>query len=272
MLELVSWNVNRLSVWDDLVADPQLDFALLQESPRPPAGLLAGCVPATDADWTTAHWPSELRTCIAQVSDRYRMVPRRLRDLHQSDLSALGVSRRGTLTVVDIYRDDRYVVTLASAYAAWERPPGREGFIYADASAHRLLSDLAPLLTGRRDERLIVAGDFNILHGYGEHGDPYFADRYRSVFDRARSMGLLFIGPQNPAGRQAHPWPDELPLNSRNVPTYHHSRQTPLTATRQLDFVFATENIADLVTTRALNDVEGWGPSDHCRVSITADL
>jgi hypothetical protein len=35
-------------------------------------------------------------------------------------------------------------------------------------------------------------------------------------------------------GRQAEPWPDELPTDSRCVPTYHHTRQTPATATRQL--------------------------------------
>ena len=52
------------------------------------------------------------------------------------------------------------------------------------------------------------------------------------------------------------------------MPTYFHSRQTPETATRQLDFVFASDWIADRVTAVALNAVQEWGPSDHCRVRI----
>jgi hypothetical protein len=41
------------------------------------------------------------------------------------------------------------------------------------------------------------------------------------------------VGPQAPdGGRQADPWPEELPAGSRNVPTYHRSRKTPATATR----------------------------------------
>jgi endonuclease/exonuclease/phosphatase family metal-dependent hydrolase len=151
-------------------------------------------------------------------------------------------------------------------------PPGRDDIIYADASARRLLSDISGLVTGRRGERLLVAGDFNILLGYGEHGDAYFAARYQSVFYRAAAMGLRLLGPRAPHGRQAAPWPAELSADSGNVPTFHHSRQTPETATRQLDFVFATENIADRVQVRALNSVGGWGPSDHCRVAINVDL
>jgi hypothetical protein len=85
-------------------------------------------------------------------------------------------------------------------------------------------------------------------------------------------MGLRLLGPRVPHGRQAAPWPAELPADSGNVPTFHHSMQTPETATRQLDFVFATENIADRVQVRALNSVGGWGPSDHCRVAINVDL
>ena len=39
--------------------------------------------------------------------------------------------------------------------------------------------------------------------------------------------------------------------------------------TRQLDFVFASQALADRLTVRALNsDHEEWGPSDHCRVAI----
>lgn len=272
MVELVSWNVNRRHVWDELTSADHIDIALLQEAPRPPAGTFRGCVPDALGDWSTTHWRSELRTCIALLSDRVALVPRMLRDAHGDDFAALGVSRKGSLTVADVRRGEDFLFTVASAYAAWESPPGRDNIIYADASAHRLLSDISGLVTGRRAERLLLAGDFNILFGYGEHGDAYFAARYQSVFDRAAAMGLRLLGPRIPHGRQAAPWPVELPADSGNVPTFYHSQQTPETATRQLDFVFATENIADKVQVRALNGVREWGPSDHCRVAINVDL
>jgi hypothetical protein len=137
-----------------------------------------------------------------------------------------------------------------------------------DAAAHRLLSDVSSLITGSHDHRLIVAGDLNILNRYGEHGDAYWAGRYASVFDRAETLGLVFVGPQAPHGRQADPRPVELPADSRDVPTYHTVRQGPAGATRQLDFVFASVGIADRVRVTALNEPDAWGPSDHCRIAI----
>ena len=86
-------------------------------------------------------------------------------------------------------------------------------------------------------------------------------------------MGLTCIGPQAPNGRQAQPWPAELPQDSVNVPTFHTNRQTPATATAtatpQLDFVFASEPIADQVSAAARNGMDEWGPSDHCRIETT---
>jgi endonuclease/exonuclease/phosphatase family metal-dependent hydrolase len=160
--------------------------------------------------------------------------------------------------------------TLISMYAPWEHPHASTGsdWIYADASAHRLISDISVFVGQERDHRILASGDLNILYGYGEYGNPYWAARYRSIFDRFAAVGLNFVGPQFPNGRQAQPWPDELPRDSLNVPTYHTNEQTPATAARQLDFVFASGDIANRVQTRALNLPEGWGGSDHCRICI----
>ena len=92
------------------------------------------------------------------------------------------------------------------------------------------------------------------------------------MFERAEALGLRFVGPQHPNGRQADPWPAELPADSLCVPTFHHNQQTPATATRQLDFVFASRALADHVHVRALNGEDEWGPSDHCRVLIDVHL
>jgi hypothetical protein len=155
-------------------------------------------------------------------------------------------------------------------YAPWERPHATTGSrrIYADGSVHRLISDLSALVGKQTGHRVLAAGDLNILYGYGERGSAYWASRYATVFQRMTALGLKFLGPQAPAGRRAQPWPDELPLESNNVPTYHTNLQTPATATRQLDFVFASVGLAEHVRVRALNEPDHWGPSDHCRVEI----
>lgn len=108
-----------------------------------------------------------------------------------------------------------------------------------------------------------------MLYGYGEN--DYWKRRYDTVFDRMEAIGLPLVGPQYPNGRQAEPWPAELPGDSLNVPTYYHPKQTPATATRQLDFAFASESLTDVMTVRALNSQEEWGPSDHCRMLIEVE-
>jgi hypothetical protein len=127
---------------------------------------------------------------------------------------------------------------------------------------------VAALVNSSRGHRLVIAGDLNLLHGYGEYGNPYWAGRYQTVFDRAEAMGLTMVGPRFPNGRQADPWPTELPQGSIAVPTYHTSRQGPGGATRQLDFVFASRELSDRLLVHARNEPGEWGPSDHCRVDM----
>ena len=50
--------------------------------------------------------------------------------------------------------------------------------------------------------------------------------------------------------------PPELPGGSRKLPTSHTRPQDPASATRHLDFVFASGAIADHVTVRARKAVE----------------
>ena len=182
----------------------------------------------------------------------------------------LGVSRPGTLAAVIITPANGEPFIAVSIYAAWEKPHSltKRDFIFADASVHRLISDLSVFANKRFRQDILIAGDLNVLHGHGEHGDAYWAGRYETVFSRMAALGFKFVGPQAPHGRQAEPWPNELPRTSKNVPTYYRPGQSPGTCTRQLDFVFASERLADRLSVRALNDPKDWGPSDHCRVEI----
>lgn len=271
MLRLVSWNMaRRQAAWVGLDG-VGADVALVQEAGAPGPELALKVVHGAAGGWQTAlpggrpRW----RTAVVRLTDRVEVRPRATVTLEAAtSYDDWIVSRAGSIAAADVVTGGEVAFTAVSVYAAWEKV-GERGRGYADGSAHRILSDLSALMVGP-DHRLVVAGDWNLLRGYGEYGDGYWKARYDTVFERAEALGLRFVGPQYPNGRQADPWPDELPRGSLCVPTFHHSQQNPASATRQLDFVFASTSIADHIEVRALNTPEAWGPSDHCRVVIDA--
>ena len=161
-------------------------------------------------------------------------------------------------------------ITVISMYGAWENPvaEAKSQWIYADASVHRIISDISMLIGRQSGHRIIAAGDINLLYGYGEYRSAYWAERYATVFKRFESIGMPLLGPRSPNGVQADPWPEELPMESLNVPTFRVRRNDPATATRQLDYVFTSDVLAERAKVRALNGSADWGPSDHCRVLI----
>ena len=85
------------------------------------------------------------------------------------------------------------------------------------------------------------------------------------VWSRMNSLGLEFMGPQYPNGRKADPVPEFMPSDTENVVTFHLPGQAAGDADQQLDYVFASRGFHESVTTRALNSVDEWGSSDHCR-------
>lgn len=271
MLKLLSWNIGHKSeVWRNVV-DSDADVALLQEACEPLSDIASRFDVGAEPWRTDAVAGRPWRTAVVKLSSRVRLDRIPSLPIAQAASCDLAVSRLGTMTAAHVEEADtgeKY--TLVSMYAAWERPhtSAESSWIYADASAHRLVSDLSVLVGQEEGHRVVAAGDLNILYGHGENGNSYWAARYRTIFDRFGMVGLHFVGPQYPDGRQAAPWPNELPRESLNVPTFHTNRQTPTSATRQLDFVFASKDIAPNVKTRALNLPEEWGSSDHCRIRI----
>lgn len=272
MLKIISWNLNQQPrAWAALL-ESGADLALVQEACTPPAEI-ANCITVDLAPWHTAGagMMRPWRAAVVRLNSNLEVQWYEAKSITEAAPRELAVSRLGTLgaaEVLDPVTGEKLV--LISMYSCWERPHNSTGseWIYADASAHRLISDLSVFIGQQRGHRIIAAGDLNILYGYGEYGSPYWAQRYRSVFDRMAALGLEFVGPQAPNGQQADPWPKELPRDSENVPTFHTNRQTPATSTRQLDFVFASSDVARRVVVRALNDPSQWGPSDHCRIAI----
>lgn len=271
-MKIISWNMaGRKEAWYYLL-ESGADIALVQEAGPPPTDIISE-IGLDDRPWqTTARGKKrKWRTAIVRLSDRVDVEWLPLHSLEGGRPKELAYTSNGTLSIANVGTEDEDGhLTLISAYSLWESCwEGAKGhWIYADASAHRLISDISALVGHPTKHRIIVAGDFNILYGYGENGDSYFEKRYATVFERMKTIGLPFIGPQSPNGRQADPWPDELPQSSLNVPTFHTNRQTPHRATRQLDFVFCSESLSSQLGVRALNQPNEWGPSDHCCIEI----
>ena len=271
-MKIVSWNIaQRSEPWRVLVG-MDVDIALLQEAGPPPEDVARG-IEVDPAPWSTPGADSTRlwRTAVVKLSDRVDVEWIGTCRLDEAGPEHLAVSWPGTLAAARVSSPGVEPVVLVSMYSLWTRPHASTGssWIVADASAHRVVSDLSALI-GRQDgHRIVAAGDLNILHGHGEDGSAYWASRYATVFERMEALGVPFVGPRHPHGRQAHPWPDELPRESLNVPTYYSAQQrSPTAATRQLDFVFASRGLADTVHVRALNEPNEWGPSDHCRLEI----
>jgi hypothetical protein len=162
------------------------------------------------------------RTAVVKLSDRVNVGWFEAKAIADARPGGLAVSRLGTLAAAIVTPLSGSPVIVISMYASWEKFHTATGStqIYADASVHRLISDLTVFIGHNHEHRIIAAGDLNILYGYGEHGSAYWASRYDTVFARMAAPGLSFIGPQAPNGRCAEPWPKELPHTSKNVPTY----------------------------------------------------
>jgi exonuclease III len=271
MVKIISWNIaQRDDAWRFLL-DTDADIALLQEATKPPDDV-AQRLDVDPSPWHTVGgglnrpW----RAAVVKLSNGVKLrwlEPKSVEDAHRGELA---VSRIGTLAAAIVTPSTGEPFIVASMYAPWETPHSatESSWIYADGSVHRVISDLSSIIGQQVGNRLLAAGDLNILHGYGEGGSDYWASRYAIAFSRMSALGLSFMGPQAPAGRRADPWPDELPRSSNNVPTYYTSHQSPATATRQLDFVFASDGLSEHVRVTALNEPEHWGPSDHCRLEI----
>lgn len=278
-IAVVSWNISkRDEPWRELVG-MGADVALLQEACSPPDDI-AGRVDTGPRE----HWDSHVWNSGEELYDRWPMVVklsdrvevewfRQVGPISATAEDEIAVSGIGTVAAARITPRDAAIEPFiaVSMYARWmePHPSTRSGWGgYADGSAHRIISDLSAFIGRQRGHRILAAGDLNILYGYGENGSKYWARRYDTVFARMEALGLEFLGPQSPHGRQAEPWPDELPRESLNVPTYDPSGKDPATAQRQLDYAFAPRGFHESVSVHAMNAVEDWGASDHCPLLI----
>ena len=292
---VVSWNIaKRQEPWRQLLR-MDADVALLQEAVSPPSDVVSEMDIGPAEHWDSHVWNSRwFEDRYPKLYDRWPMVVKlsdrvevewfkQVSPIGWTESDEIAVSGIGTIAAARITpRDGSAAPFIAvSMYGRWigAHPSVKTawGFGYADSSVHRIISDLSAFIGHEdpRTHRILAAGDLNIAHGYGDGGDPsYWEARYRSAFERMATIGLEFVGPQTPNGRQAETPATGEPADSRNVVTYHLPGKSPETASNiQLDYVFASRGFHERITVQAINSVEEWGASDHCRllIEIAAD-
>ena len=186
----------------------------------------------------------------------------------------IGASGIGTMVAARVTARGRpsEAFVAVSLYAQWigAHPGTISPTMASDISAHRILSDLSVLI-GYEDpprHRILAAGDLNMFCG-ATGRRLSLPERERTVWDRFETLGLEFLGPQAPNGRAASSPQPDVPDDTRNVPTYYFPQQrSSAKANRQLDYVFASRGFHERVKVRALNGIDEWGSSDHCRLLI----
>jgi len=279
VIKVVCWNIAKMhDPWRELV-EMDADVALLQEAGTVPEDVrdrveLSPYEPWLKCDPTTGYPTYDRWPMVVRLSDRvkvewFRQVgptwidPERPKDVAVSGIGTIEVAK-----VIPKAGPEPFIA--ASMYARWLGPhPTAVGdWIYSDATAHSIISDLTAFIGyyDRPDKhRILAAGDLNISFRSTNH----FDHRAQTVLDRFQALGLDYMGPRYPDGRRAYPIPDHLNEESLDVPTYYHKpSNTPAGAHVQIDHVFASQGFHEEIQTKALNEVEEWGPSDHCRIAV----
>ena len=285
---VVSWNIaRRAEPWRELV-EMGADVALLQEAGMPPADVAGRVDTGPKEHWDSHVWNSEWWKGRGwpNLYDRWAKVVK-LSDrvdvkwfTQVSPISApaedeIAVSGIGTIAAAHVTPKDGTAPFIAvSMYAKWARPhksvPTTWSVGYSDASSHRILSDLSAFIghTDPSTHRILAAGDLNMIYGATDDHPLALPARERNVTDRMEALGLEFLGPQHPNGRPAKPTPKGLPPDTRNVPTFCPPGQHLSEIQHQLDYAIASRGFHESVKVSAMNSVEEWGASDHCRLLI----
>ena len=285
-ITVVSWNIaKRKEPWRQLV-QMDADVALLQEAGRVPPDVVgaidAGPVEHWDShvwnsNWYEGRFPTlvDRWPMVVKLSDRVEVEWfRQVSPVSETDDDEVAVSGIGTIAAARVSSAEAAPFIVVSMYARWLKPHRSAGSKwrvgYSDASAHRIISDLSAFIgsTDPGTHRILAAGDLNMIYGATDANRYALPARDRTVTDRMAALGLEFLGPQVPEGRRASPTPHGLPADTQNVPTYHAPQRTPASAQDQLDYVFASCGFHESVTVRAMNSVDEWGASDHCRLLI----
>ena len=285
VVTVVSWNIaKRYEPWRQLV-EMDADVALLQEAGQVPPDVAEKVDIGPREAWDSHSWNSDWwKGRFPNLFDRWPMVVKlsdrvdvewfkQVSPIAATAEDEIAVSGIGTIAAARVTPLDGTTAPFiaVSIYARWIKPHphanSRWRVGYPDGSAHRIISDLSAFIgsTDPRTHRILAAGDLNMSF----RSTDQFDHRAQTVLDRFQALGLNYLGPQYPDGRRANPIPSHLNAESLDVPTYYHKpSNTPAGAYVQLDHAFASRGFHESVKARAMNSVEEWGASDHCRLLI----
>ena len=286
--KIVSWNIAaRQKPWRQLL-EMDADVTLLQEAGDPPPDVAERLGLGERDHWDSHSWNSRwYESRFPNLYDRWARVVKlsdrvdvewfkQVSPISEAADDEFPVSGIGTVAAARVTPRDAAPFIVVSMYARWIKPhpstrsKWRVG--YADGSAHRIISDLSAFI-GNVDpstHRILAAGDLNTIYDAKDDYDKTWSTgRDHTIWDRMGALGLEFLGPRHPNGRQANPTPDLMKPDTKNVVTYYTVGNSAATAKTQLDYAFASRGFHESVKVRALNNsVEEWGASDHCRLLI----
>ncbi len=203
MVKLIAWNIGRREeAWRSLL-DSDADIALLQEAAEPPSDV-AGKLQVDPGPWRTAGtglnrpW----RTAVVQLSNRITLEWLHAKSIEEAHPGDFAVSRVGALSAAIVTESSREPFLIASMYAPWEKPhrATKSGWIFADGSAHRLISDLSALAGQQAGHRIVAAGDLNILYRYGERRERLLGIPLRHSIQQDGSAGAVVHRPTGSIG------------------------------------------------------------------------
>jgi hypothetical protein len=269
-MKLISWNMNqRAANWAvlaDLMREHDAVAAMVQEAVRPqsfPEGLqILGDPSLGDDPWRLTIPIAPRRKFASAIVVRggisvERWMPT---SLGQAVYGVPVISHPGQWVAVGL-GEQSHRMWLVSLYGVWETMPDTRE-IFAEATLHRALSDLACLFLAKSTARLVLAGDLNIWRGYGH---KKWEPGYRAVFDRLAAYGLDLAGPHRSTGAPLQGCPCGAGSACSHVRTYRYNRR-PDSTPYQLDFVF-TRGV-QVAQCEALDQERHWTNSDHCPILV----
>jgi len=167
----------------------------------------------------------------------------------------------GAVAVAEL--PDSEPIVLVSVYGVIDRG-------YADATMHRILSDLTPLVDERRGKRIVVAGDMNITTQWSAKHRGFLRGlheeclrRDQTVFDRFKALGLTNVvngpGPLDGCGCAAGD-------ACRHVQTQRHDKST---FPWQNDYVFLSKDLIESgYGMELITSEDAWNLSGHCPIVV----
>lgn len=275
MVKIVCWNIaKRSQPWKELL-DMGVDVALLQEADPvavPAPAETSPCLPERTNGYD--RWPLVVKLSDKVTVEWFKPVNAARVSIEPDEVAVSDSNTIAAARVTPLPGGEPFMVF--SMYARWMKPVVKTSWSagYADASAHRIISDLSAFIgqLNPASHRILAAGDLNTIYQETIYS---LQPRDTTVFDRMEALGFEFIGPRWPnADRQADPAPRGLPQGSENVPTYLSPQQLKLMRNEgvftghQLDYVFASKGFDQSISVHAMNAPTQWGSSDHCRVLI----